>query len=104
MTTEDAFLQLVRLGFFMVDAAGRVWRKKLWTRSGNTALVDLPRRAERPVSGGYLQVGVPDPPEGPKHFGGGKYTGRQALRTISYIVRDAPHLGLMPGFAVLGIR
>lgn len=51
-----------------------------------------------------LREWVPDPPEGPRHFGGGMYTGSYVLREITYIVRDAPHFGLMPGFALLAIR
>ena len=31
------------------------------------------------------------------------YTGRTLTRSIGYIVRDAPHFGLAPGFAILGL-
>ncbi len=33
----------------------------------------------------------------------GDYTGRDVLREVSYIIRDAPDFGLMPGFVVLGL-
>lgn len=33
----------------------------------------------------------------------GRYTGRVVEAEVSYVVRDAPHFGLMPGFAVLGL-
>ena len=55
MNTEEAFLDLVQLGFFSVDVSGRIWRRKCWTRSGNVQEIAA-RRAERVASGGYLQV------------------------------------------------
>lgn len=32
-----------------------------------------------------------------------RYTGRVVEAKVSYVVRDAPHFGLMPGFAILGL-
>ena len=33
-----------------------------------------------------------------------KYTGREIVTNITYVLRDVPEYGLMPGFCVLGIK
>lgn len=37
-----------------------------------------------------------------REWNGEKYTGRETSRRISYILRDVPEYGLMPGYAIFG--
>lgn len=37
-----------------------------------------------------------------REWDGEKYTGRETSRRISYVLRDAPEYGLMPGYAIFG--
>lgn len=37
-----------------------------------------------------------------REWDGEKYTGRETSRSISYILRDVPQYGLMPGYAIFG--
>ena len=50
-----------------------------------------------------LREWAPADPRGAAERGPGDYTGRTLTRSIGYIVRDAPHFGLAPGFAILGL-
>jgi len=53
---EAAFFASVAAGFFSIDDQGRVWRHAFRTSSGHMRPLKVRRRAERQVSGGYLQV------------------------------------------------
>ena len=37
-----------------------------------------------------------------REWDGEKYTGRETSRSISYILRDVPQYGLMPGYVIFG--
>lgn len=37
-----------------------------------------------------------------KEWDGEKYTGRETSRNITYILRNAPEYGLMPGYVIFG--
>ena len=37
-----------------------------------------------------------------REWDGKKYTGRETSRSISYILRDVPEYGLMPGYVIFG--
>lgn len=37
-----------------------------------------------------------------REWDGEKYTGRETSRNISYILRDVPEYGLMPGYVIFG--
>lgn len=37
-----------------------------------------------------------------KEWDGKKYTGRAVGRRITYVLRDVPEYGLMPGYVILG--
>lgn len=37
-----------------------------------------------------------------REWDGEKYTGRETGRNISYILRDVPEYGLMPGYVIFG--
>lgn len=52
---ETAFMVSLAAGLFSVDGDGRIWRHAT-TAAGNMRQLKRPRRAERHVSGGYLQV------------------------------------------------
>ena len=39
-----------------------------------------------------------------REWDGERYTGNVAVRMITYILRDCPEYGLMPGFCILGIQ
>ena len=37
-----------------------------------------------------------------KEWDGKKYTGRAVIRRITYVLRDVPEYGLMPGYVIFG--
>ncbi len=39
-----------------------------------------------------------------REWDGKRYTGNVVVRLITYILRDCPEYGLMPGFCILGIQ
>lgn len=39
-----------------------------------------------------------------REWNGEKYTGNEVIRQITYIIRDCPEYGLMPGYCILAIQ
>lgn len=59
---ENVILEAIRRGALSIDAEGRIWREKVFTRVGNLKAIPR-RRADRPRTDGYLDVRV-----GRKHW------------------------------------
>ena len=38
-----------------------------------------------------------------REYDGKQYTGRVVYKTVTYVLRDAEHFGLMPGYCVIGM-